>query len=133
MKTVFHAWVYGRFIEIQSNLRRKKLHRTNQGSNFLGSSFSNRDHVRTPIQFRRESQLQMIFPQDDFSSRADPSIFTSIAPVLSEHSNKSSLVFPALKSTNHFLPQSTVSRRSDSSSEANSSCCHRSDALSHLE
>ena len=41
--------------------------------------------------------------------------------------------FPALKSTSHFLPQSTVSRRSDSSSEANSSCCYRSEAQSHLE
>ena len=41
----------------QSNLRRKKLHRTNQGSNFLGGSFSNRD-VRAPIQFGRESQPQ---------------------------------------------------------------------------
>ena len=29
MTTVFHTWAYGRFIEIQSNLRRKKLHRTN--------------------------------------------------------------------------------------------------------
>ena len=29
MTTVFHAWAYGRFIEIQSNLRRKKLHRMN--------------------------------------------------------------------------------------------------------
>ena len=37
-------------------------------------------------------------------------------------------VFPAFKSTSHFLPQSTVSHRSNSSSEANSSCCHRSDA-----
>ena len=37
--TVFHAWVYGRVIEIQSNLRRKNLHRTNQSSNFLGGSF----------------------------------------------------------------------------------------------
>ena len=27
MTTVFHAWPYGRFIEIQINLRRKKLHR----------------------------------------------------------------------------------------------------------
>ena len=26
--TVFHTWAYGSFIEIQSNLRRKKLHRT---------------------------------------------------------------------------------------------------------
>ena len=40
MPTVFHAWPYGRFIEIQSNLRRKKLHRTNQSSNFLGGSCS---------------------------------------------------------------------------------------------
>ena len=33
-----------------------ELHRTNQGSNFLGGSFSNRDNVRAPIQFRREHQ-----------------------------------------------------------------------------
>ena len=58
MITVFHAWRYGRFIEIQSNLRRKKLNGTNQGSNFLGGSFSNRQNVRTPIQFGRESHLQ---------------------------------------------------------------------------
>ena len=31
------------------------------------------------------------------------------------------------KSAIHFLPQSTVSLRSDSYSEASSSCCHRSD------
>ena len=41
------------FIEIQSNLRRKKLHKTNQGSNLLGGSFSNRDYLRGSIQFRR--------------------------------------------------------------------------------
>ena len=29
--------------------RRKKLHRTNQGSNFLGGSFSNRDNKRAQI------------------------------------------------------------------------------------
>ena len=58
MKAVFHIWLYGRFIEMQRNLRRKKLHRTNQGSNFLGGSFSNRDNVRVPIQFRRESLAQ---------------------------------------------------------------------------
>ena len=55
---IFHTWAYGRFIEIEGNLRRKKLHRTNKGSNFLGGSFSNRDNVRAPIQFRRESQPQ---------------------------------------------------------------------------
>ena len=58
MATVFRAWAYCRFIEIQSNFRWKKLHRTNQSSNFLGGSFSNRDNVRSSIQFRREDQPQ---------------------------------------------------------------------------
>ena len=35
MTTVFHAWPYGRFIEIQSNLRRKKLHRRIKAPIFL--------------------------------------------------------------------------------------------------
>ena len=126
MATVFHTWTYHRFIEIQSNLRRNKLHRTNQGSNFLAGSFSNRDNVRAPIQFRRESQPQHL--KRCFSPRTNPSIFTSIAPVFLDRSNETNRVFPALKSTSYFLPQSTVSPRSDSSSEANSSCCHRSDA-----
>ena len=47
-----------------------------------------------------------------------------------DRSNKTSRVFPALKLTNHFLPQSTVSCRSDSILEANSSCCHRPDTWS---
>ena len=41
-----------------------------------------------------------------FSSRRDLSIFTSIEPVLLDCWNKTSWVFPALKSTSHFLPQS---------------------------
>ena len=45
MTAVFHAWLYGRFMEIQ----RKKLHRTNQDSNFLGGNFSNRDNVKAQI------------------------------------------------------------------------------------
>ena len=68
-----------------------------------------------------------------FSSRTDSSIFASIAPALLDWSNETSWVFPALKSTSHFLRQSTVSHRSDASSEANSSCCHRSEAWSHKE
>ena len=72
MTTVFHAWPYSRFIEIQSNLRRKNRHRANQGSNFLGGTFSNRDNERAPIQFRTESQSHTI--KDKFSSRTDPSI-----------------------------------------------------------
>ena len=53
--TMFHTWPYGRFIKIQSNFRSNK---SRQGSNFLGGSFSNRDNVRAPIQFRREGQPQ---------------------------------------------------------------------------
>ena len=68
----------------------------------------------------------MIFTQKQTS------IFTLIVPVLLDQSNKTSWVFPALKSTCHFLPQSTVSPRSHSSSEANSSSCHRLETLPHL-
>ena len=131
MITVFHPWKYGRFTEIKSNLRRETLHRTNQGSNFIGGSFSNRDNVMAPIQLE-ETVNSSIF-KDDFSSKTDPSLFTSIAKVLLNWSNKTNRVFPALKSASHFLPQSTVSLRSDSSSAANSSCYHRSDPQSHLE
>ena len=45
MTIVFHTWTYGRFIEIESNLTRKKLYRTNLSSSFLGGSFSYRDDV----------------------------------------------------------------------------------------
>ena len=58
MTAVFHARLYGGFIEIQSNLRVKELYRTNQGPYFIGGSFSNTDNVRAPIQLRRESQPQ---------------------------------------------------------------------------
>ena len=89
MTTAFHARPYGRFIEIQGNLRRKKFHRTNHSSNVLGGSFSNRHNERA-----------------------------TIAPVLFDRSNKTCWVFLLLKSTIHLLPQSTVSRRSYLSSEA---------------
>ena len=60
MTIVFHARSHGRFIDIQTNLRRNKLHRTNQGFDFLEGSFSNRDNVITPIQFKRERQPQLL-------------------------------------------------------------------------
>ena len=125
MTTVFHTWPSSRFIEIQSNLRRKKLHETNQGSNFLGGSCSNRDNVRS--QSNLEEKVNHSILKDYFSSRTDPSIFTSTAPVFLDQSNTISCIFPALKSTSHMQSQSAVSRRSDSISEANSTCCHRSD------
>ena len=39
MTTVFHAWPYYTFMKIKGNLRRKKLYRTNQNSNFLEAVF----------------------------------------------------------------------------------------------
>ena len=60
--TIFHARPYIRFTETRSNHRRKRLHRTNQGSNFPGGSFSNRGNVRTPIQLRRERESQQTHP-----------------------------------------------------------------------
>ena len=132
MAKVFYPWVYDRFIDIQNNLRRKKLHRTNQGSNFIAGSFSNRDNKRAPIQFRRKSQPQHL--KRWFFLKNRPLHFhINSTSVTGDWSNKNSWVFPALKSTSHFLPHYTVSRRSDSSSEANSSCSHRSDAWSHLK
>ena len=54
MTKVLHAGPYGRFVEIKSNFGRKRLQKTNKGSNFLGRSFSNGDDVRAAIQFRKE-------------------------------------------------------------------------------
>ena len=55
MTAVFYAWPYVTFTKIQINLSRKKLNITNQGPKFLGGSFSGRDNVRVPVQFRKES------------------------------------------------------------------------------
>ena len=72
MTTVFHTWAYGRFI----------------GPNFPGGSFGNINNVRAPIQFKREGQPNIL--KDDFSSRTDSSIFTSIEPLLLDQSKETS-------------------------------------------
>ena len=79
-------------------------------------------------QFRREEKANPSILKDGFSSKTDPINFTLTEPFLPDRSKETIQLFPALKSRNHFLPQSTESRRSDSSSEANSSCCHKSEA-----
>ena len=56
--TIFHASLYHRFIEIQRNLRRNKLHGTTQGSNFLLGIISNRYNTKASIKFRKERQPQ---------------------------------------------------------------------------
>ena len=53
-------------MEVKSNIRRKKLHRTNQGSIFFGGSFSNRDNVRALIQFKKKVNPSIL--KDDVSS-----------------------------------------------------------------
>ena len=60
MTAAFYTRSYGSSIETKSNLRRQELHRQNQSSKFLKSSFSNRDNKRAVIQFRGERQPQHI-------------------------------------------------------------------------
>ena len=57
MIAVFNAWSYGRFIEIQSNLRKQKIHRTNRNSNL-------------------ENKVNTSILKGDFSLRTDSFIFT---------------------------------------------------------
>ena len=87
MTKLFHGRHYVRFTEIKSNLGWKKLHRTNQGFNFLGSSFSNKDNVRAQIKFQRERQSQHLKKN---SSRTELLTFTSIAPQLLEQLHETS-------------------------------------------
>ena len=61
----------------------------NQGSNYLGDSFSIRDIVRAPIQFKRERNAPITF-RDDFPSRTDPFTLISTAPELLDRSTKRS-------------------------------------------
>ena len=131
MAIVFHARPYRRFIETQTKLRRKKLYSTNKGSNFLAGSFSNRDNIRAPSNLEEKENPRIL--KDEFFSRIHSCIFTPIASVLLEWSNETRWVCPAKKSLKYFLLQYKVPCRSDSSLAANSSCCHRSDAWSHLE
>ena len=77
MTLVFHAWLCGRFIEIQSNLRRKKLHKTNLGSFLIGVLAI---EIMQKSQSNLEETVNPSILKDDFSARRHPSIFTSIAP-----------------------------------------------------
>ena len=77
MTAVFHARPYGGFIEIRRNLRRKKLHTTNQGFKFLGNN--NRKSVRVPVQFGRERQTQHL---KNYFSSTDSFILISTPPEL---------------------------------------------------
>ena len=74
-KCSFLRRLFSWLIEIKSNFGRKKLGRANQGSNFLGSSFTNGNNVRAPVQFRRERQSQHL--KRFFFQKNDSAIFPS--------------------------------------------------------
>ena len=87
MTTVFHAWLYDRSIEIQSSFRRNNVIAQIKAPIFL--------EVVLVIEIMYEPQSNLeedVNPilKYDFSSRADPSIFTSVAPVLIDQSNETS-------------------------------------------
>ena len=65
-----------------------KLHRMNQDSNFLGSSFNSRDIVRVAVNLKEKVNPSIL--KDGFSSKIEPTVFTSIAPVLLDWSNETS-------------------------------------------
>ena len=53
-----NAIPYGTLIKINQNIRRKKLNRALQDSNFLISGSDNWEYVRAPIQFRKEKKYE---------------------------------------------------------------------------
>ena len=79
--------LYSRFTEIQSNLSRKKHHRTNQSSNVEAVLAI---VIIWKLQSNLEEKNNLNILEDDFLLRTDPFIFTSIAPVLFDRSNKTS-------------------------------------------
>ena len=124
---VFHAWPYGWFKVIQSNLRRKKLHIKNRLFNSLGGFFSNRDNVRAPIQFRRESQPQHLKRQFFLTNKP---INFHINSVISYYTCQT-IPVEFFQNWNQQPTSCTspVSCRSD----FKSTCCYKSDACLQLE
>ena len=90
---MFHARPYSGFIEIKSR-------------NFI-------EQIKVPSFLEPQSNLEYkdnpSILKNDFLSRLDSFIFTSIAQLF-DRSYKKNGVFPALKSTSHFLTQSPVSQ-----------------------
>ena len=100
-------------MEIKSNLRRKKIHRTNHGPNFNRGSFSNRDNKRTPILFRGEGQSQHFKRLFFLKRQTHPS---------RHQCHRKGQLKEADFSYQDFLHHSSLSCRSDSSLGAKSRC-----------
>ena len=113
---IFHGRPYSKLIEIKSNLRRKKPHRVDQGSSYLGGSFNNRD---------QEPQSNLEETRDFFVFKNKHTHFTTngnrVITMVKEHKlNYSSIEIKEAISCPS--PQCLRSR-----SAANSSCSHKSD------
>ena len=123
MITVFQARLHGIFTKIKSNLNRKKLHKANQGSNFFGGSFSNKDNVRAQFRTKRQSQhlKRLLF----FKNRLIHFYINSTGAVKLVKQNK--LHFSSNQINKPVPDQSTVSHKSGLSLVASSSCYHKSD------
>ena len=87
--TVLHTRAYGRFIEIQSNLRRNFTERI-KAPIFLEAVLAIEIERVQESQSNLEEKVNPSILKDDFSSRTDPSIFTSIEPLLLDRSNETS-------------------------------------------
>ena len=116
-------------MEIKSNLRRKKIHRTNHGPNFNRGSFSNRDNIRTPTLFRGEGQSQHFKRLFFLKRQTHPS---------RHQCHRKGQLKEADFSYQYFLHHSSLSCRSDSSlgaksrSGANFIFYHKSEACSYF-
>ena len=131
MKTVFHTRSDGRFIEIKCNLKKNKLQRTNQSSYFLEGSCSHKFIVKSWIQFRRGKQSQ--FLKGCFFIKDSP-IHPYIDVIKVIWIIKSNwLDFPSMNVNKPFPVRPWVSPGSDSSSVANSGCCHKSKPWLHFK
>ena len=110
----------------KKQLLKKETSQNESRLQFSQRQFKHQRQCESPNSIQKRMRIPASL-KDDFASRRDLFIFTSITPQLFEWLNETRSVFPALRPTGFFLTQSMASRRSDSSSEANSSCCLKSE------
>ena len=89
---MFHAMLYASFIETKNNIKLRKVHRTNQGSNFLRDILGN---IYIEPEPRLEEKDNPSTLKYDFPSRKELTILMLIASQTLE-------IFPSLK-TSYFV------------------------------
>ena len=82
--------------------------------------------IRPPIYIKGENQPQHL--KRRFFHKNRPILFHINSTGVITLVKQNLLSFSSTEIKSHFLPQSTVSCRTDSRAEVNSNCCHRSDA-----